>query len=95
MSNLVHFDRVLIMDNDTFDIDTKGIYTEEDNKLIVNIHKNEATTHDKFAEYHNNKNVEFIDVAFEVGNEWKTFKKVKVDSGVAGSGWMVVLGLNN
>jgi len=85
------------MDNDTFDIDTKGIYTEEDNKLIVNIHKNEATTHDKFAEYHNNKNVEFIDVAFEVGNEWKTFKKVKVDSGVAGSGngWMVVLGLNN
>lgn len=97
MSKQVHFGRVLIMDIDTFEIDTKGIYTEEDGKLIVNIHKNEKDAHEKFVEYHKNDEVEFIDVAFEVGNEWKTFKKVKVENGVAGSsnGWMIVLGLNN
>lgn len=97
MNNQVHFGRVLIMEDDTFDIDTQGIYTEKDNKLIVNIHKNEFDTHEKFIEYHKNEKVEFIDVAFEVGNEWKTFKKVKVDSGIAGSGngWLVVLDLNN
>lgn len=97
MSKQVHFGRVLIMDIDTFEIDTKGIYTEEDGKLIVNIHKNEKDTHKKFAEYHVTGEVKYIDVAFEVGNEWKTFKKVIVDSGVAGNnnGWLIVLGLNN
>ena len=91
----VHFGRILIMDIDTFELNTNGIYTEEDGKLIVNIHKNEAATHDKFTDYYENENTEFIDVAFEVLNEWKTFKKVKVVSGNAVGGWMVVLGLNN
>jgi|GEM_PF-7119627 len=91
MSKLTSFDKLLIIDKDIFEFKTSGMYADENGDLVVNIHENEYEVHDKFVDFYNNKDAEFIDVGFQVNNAWKTFKKVKVKKGSISRGHAVVV----